>query len=188
MSGCAVAHIYFNYNEQDQQTPCNIIRSLIKQLGTRIPSLTADLPTDLLTLYEKYHRGNTTATLGELQAALLSMVGLFTRVYFVFDALDECNERLQRKDLLPLFHLLVERGVSIFLTSRPYPYDIDQSLSSTAVPKIELSARDEDIRVYVEQSILASPHARRLIHEGLRKEVTSTMVECCKGMCVVLSG
>lgn len=135
------------------------------------------LPQEIEALFATQHL---TPRFKKLVDALLATLNLFSRTFFIFDALDECDERQQRRELLPLFHRLSENGASVFLTSRPYPCDIDVSLSLSR--KMELSAKEEDITIYIEETIKAHSHASRLIHNKLRDEVIHMLVDCCKGM------
>lgn len=178
MTKSGVAHIYFNYKEQDQQTPVYVVSSLIKQLAVQIPNL----PKEIEALYDQHSSKQKRPTLEELKQSLLVTLKHFTRVFFVFDALDECHEDTQRKDLLPFFHILGNHGASIFMTSRPYPRDIHESVSTNGVAKIELKAKEEDIRVYVEEKIKGNAQARALIREGFRDEIVAALVKCCRGM------
>lgn len=181
-TGFGVAYIYFNFKEQEQQTPINVLRSLIKQLMTQLPEL--DVPDGVGALYDQFIRRDTRPIFEELVKALEETCNLFPRVFFVFDALDECLEKTQRKDLLPFFHDLAKNGASLFLTSRPYPRDIHDSLDGTVATKIELEAKEADITIYVEETISGNSHANALIRGGLREKVISKLVGCCNGMYV----
>lgn len=175
-----MAHIYFNYKETEKQKPVDVVSSLIKQLATQTTQLT--VLKEIEALYEAYSPKSKRPTYGELKKALLAIISYFPRVFFVFDALDECEEKGQRNTLLPLFHNLGENGASIFLTSRPFPRDISQSLSVESVAKIELSAQEEDIRIYVGEKINEDSHARNLITPAMKADVISTLIDCSRGM------
>lgn len=103
-------------------------------------------------------------------------------MFLVFDALDECDQEKQRKVLLPLFHRMGEEGgASLFVTSRQYPEDIQESFRDTT--KIGILAKDEDIRSYIQQQILENPRARRLVLQaGCEGEIVSGLVDCAQGM------
>lgn len=183
-SSCGLAHVYFNYQEREEQSPTNIAGSLIKQLAAR--TTTPNLPQDILGLYHECNQRQRSPTLQELEKILVATLKLFSQVFLVFDALDECDEMKQRKPLLPLFHLLVSNGASIFVTSRPYSRDINNSVSSPtsmgAVEKINLEAKKMDITIYVGKKISDSSHARSLIKEKFKDQVVSELVQYCDGM------
>lgn len=119
----------------------------------------------------------------ELYDALLAVSRLFSRVFFVFDALDECHPERQRKELLPLFHRMAKDSdqIHLFLTSRQYPEDIQDSFCDAA--KIEISAKDEDVEMYILEKIDENPRARRLVKQGgCRDRIVTEIAECAKGM------
>lgn len=117
----------------------------------------------------------------ELYSVLLAISKYFKQLFFVFDALDECDPQNQRKELLPLFQQLAADRFSVFLTSRPHPEDIQDSLYSVA--KIELSAQEEDIVTYVREKINGNPRAKRLIRQGKCEDrIIRELVACAEGM------
>lgn len=122
-------------------------------------------------------------TLEELYGALLAASKPFARVFLIFDALDECDAAKQRKQLLLLFRRMGKDGISVFITTRPHPEDIRNSLSGSDSAKIELSAQEEDIATYIEQRIEEDSRARRLVKQGKCKDrIISELVDCSKGM------
>lgn len=181
VANCAVAYIYFDFHEQDQQKPVQILASLVKQLAYQISSL----PKELEDLHKRLNPQDKKPTAEELYSTLLSTFKPFSQVFLVFDALDECDQGAQREKLLPLFHRMGKDGANLFLTSRQYPEDIQESFHSTR--KIELLAKDEDIKLYVQNKINANPRAKRLIKQsGSEDRVISNFVDCAKGMLVFI--
>lgn len=172
-----VAYIYFDYKEQEDQRPIHILASLVKQLASQLPHL----PKEVEDLHDKLRYQGKRPGLEELYATLLVTFQSFGRVFFVFDALDECDPQSQRKKLLPLFHRMAGDGASIFLTSRQYPEDIRQSFGDAK--KINLAAKEEDIRTYIQEKIGENSRAERLIGQGDCKErIISELIKCAKGM------
>lgn len=172
-----MAYIYFSYNEKNKQMAPDVLRSLIKQLAGQAPRI----PDKLQNLYEMWQTETRSPSVPELQLVLFAVMETLPRVFFVFDALDECDEDNRCKELLPLFHLGT-RGASVFLTGRPYPRDMQESLNAKQVTQIELRAHEQDLRVYIEQKIEDSVHAKYLIREELREDIIKQLVGCCKGM------
>lgn len=168
-----VAYIYFDYTEQDQQTAVEVLASLVKQVTLRTPKI----PSNIETLYERRKK----LTFDQLYAALLTSASYFTRLFFVFDALDECHQEKQREELLPMFHRLGDDGINVFLTSRLHPEDIQDSFRDCM--KIELSAQDQDVQSYIEERISKNPRAKRLIQQGkLKDRVISGLTDSAQGM------
>lgn len=184
-SGYGIAHVYFDYKEQDQQTPTYVLASLVKQLLRQI----SYLPTEIEALYDTLKTKDRRPTLDELYSALLVAKECFPRVFLIFDALDECNPEKQRKPLLPLFHRMGRDSMSLFLTSRPHPEDIRDSLTGyDDATSIELAAQDEDMVAYTQEKIKENPRAKRLIKQGkCQDRIISSLVDCAEGMCVLRS-
>lgn len=172
-----VAYVYFEYQERDRQRPIHILSSLVKQLATGM----AQLPKDLEKLYSELEHRDAKPSIQELYAILLSTFKSFDRVFLIFDALDECDQEAQRKELLPIFHRMRTDGASLFITSRQYPEDIQESFRTT--PRIELSAQGEDITSYIQERIEENPRAKRLVLQGGCKDrIISEMIDCANGM------
>ena len=115
LNGFGVGHIYFEYQEQQQQTILAVVASLVKQLLSQIPP--AEFPKDIETQYQGKKSEHPSAD--DLIKMLLSMPERFARVFVVCDALDEMNQDQQRVGLLPLFHRMNDSGIALSLTTRP---------------------------------------------------------------------
>lgn len=176
-----MAHVYFDYKEQERQKPVYVLASLVKQL--LVANKSSDLPPAIIDLHARAEGESRRPTLEELYGVLLAASKPFSRVFLIFDALDECNMEKQRKQLLPLFRRMGKDGINVFLTSRPHPEDIQDAFSGPDSGKIELLAREEDIAAYIEQRIEENSRARRLVKQGKCKDkIISELVDCSKGM------
>lgn len=145
----------------------------------------SQLPAELKRLYNlnKFKDAGEIPTAKRLYPVLVSTFKSFSRVFLILDALDECDQKTQRKRLLPLFHKMGKDSVRLFLTSRQYPEDIQDSFGATAVPRIKLSAQTEDIRSYIQTKINESPRAKRLVQKAKCKEkIISELSDCANGM------
>lgn len=174
-----IAYVYFDYMDQDQQKPLHVLASLVKQLAYQLPSSSIG---EIEKLYQtlQAEKPSRTPTFEVLYTVFIAMSKSFDRVFLVFDALGECDLDNKRKDLLPLFHNLA-KVLSLFVTSRPHPEDIQDSLYDAA--QIELSANEEDIEIYIQQRINDSPRAKRLVRQAQCKDnIISDLADCAKGM------
>lgn len=172
-----MAYIYFNYKEQEEQKPSQVLASLVKQLSGQM----SHLPAGITGLYSRLRLGGKRPTIDELYIALLEVSKSFPKVFLIFDALDECHPENQRRFLLPIFLQMGRDGISVFLTSRPHPEDIQDLLKDTV--KIELSAQDGDIEAYIVARIDENPRARGLVRQGRCKErIISELIDSAKGM------
>lgn len=171
-----MAYIYFDFNEQDQQQPERCLASLVKQLVCQIQHL----PKEIEELYDTLGSKQKSPTLEELYTALFVVAKQFPKTFIICDALDECDLKSQRTRLLPLFHRMGGDGMKLFLTSRDYPEDIQDSLHNSA--KLRLFAKEEDIASYVERKIDENHRAKRLMDGNCKKKIISELIDCAKGM------
>ena len=116
LNGFGVGHIYFEYQEQQQQTVLAVVKSLVKQLLSQIPP--AKFPRGIEAKYQRKKSQHPSAN--DLIEMLLSMPKRFARVFVVCDALDEMDQYEQRDHLLPLFHRMEDSGIALSLTTRSH--------------------------------------------------------------------
>lgn len=174
-----IAYLYCNYRLQGEQTAQSLLASLLKQL-----SRWTVLPESVRGLHAKHKRKGTRMSLEEITQTLKSVVGLFTRVYIIVDALDECQaSNGSRSELMKNLSVLqAKHGANILATSRPIP-DINDSIAATIV--LPVSANDEDVGVYIGNRI---PQLPRFIRESsaLQEEIRVAIIESVQGMSVTL--
>ena len=178
LNGFGVGHIYFEYQEQMQQTVLAVLASLAKQLLSQIPP--AEFPRDIEAKYQSKKTQH--ASPNDLMDMLLCMPKRFSRVFVICDALDELGQQ-ERTELLPLFHQMKASGIALFLTTRPHPADIQDSFQDAST--IELAPKEHDIRRDVEERLLANTRFQRIQRgsNGLKNQVVSKIVDSAAGMC-----
>jgi hypothetical protein len=81
------------------------------------------LPAQIDELYESQNGASKRPSGGDLISILTSLLGHFSNIYIVIDALDECHEDY-RSDILSLISRLQAPSVHILIASRPYIEDI----------------------------------------------------------------
>lgn len=89
----------------------------------------------------------------------------------------------QREQLLSFFHTLKGAGISLFLTTRPHPIDIQESFYNETI--MDLSHDSSDIRKYVGSRISENKSFERLLKHGpsdLYERVVSRLVDSANGM------
>ena len=107
--------IYCSHNEQADQTPVNIIASMLKQIiqgGHPVHS-------SLSNLYKQYGLRSTRPSLGEMSEIVRQEFGLYKQVFVILDALDECQESNGHRSRL-IEELQKLPGVKMMITSRPH--------------------------------------------------------------------
>jgi hypothetical protein len=86
----------------------------VKQLASQ----KMQLPESVERLCDDSQRGNRTPTVDQLETTIHSIAKAksFSRVFLIFDALDECKQGL-RYQFLSLFKRVTDQGVNVFATS-----------------------------------------------------------------------
>ena len=153
----AVAYFYFDYyelghNAQDNQLDDGMLASLLKQLAlTKLALTKAELPGPVLDLHQRMTRQQKQPKHEDLEEALLLTCSEFDRVFFVIDALDECNKSQRNAVLRVLTSISKCSPVSMFVTSRPHAEDISKAFKKSQ--KIVIEAKPSDITKYVYNKI-----------------------------------
>lgn len=116
----------------------------------------------------------------QLFTLLLTVVESFDHAYVIFDALDECDAVLQRKELIPLIRRMSHSGsFKLFISSR-----VELSLGHRDIfdafqdgRKITILAHDEDIDLYIKEKINENPRFRNLVEKGHCREVIVSILK-----------
>jgi len=137
-----VAYVYFNYKQQESQTPSTVYAGLLAQLLKQIPELGA-LAEEL---YEKNDSGKKKPRTEDL-LNLLSNVMTSSKVFLAFDALDEASDST-RIDLLKQLQRLEDgkKSLRVFMTSRP---SVEIKAPIEKIRSIEVTARESDLRIFI---------------------------------------
>jgi hypothetical protein len=108
---------------------------------------------------------------------------LYSRVFIIVDALDECqiSDGCRQRLLSDLFNLQEKCGANLFTTSRPIS-SIEKEFEGS--PTLEIRASEEDVRRYLEGHMFRLPGfvARGL---ELQEEIKTNIVNAIDGMYVV---
>ena len=174
----ALAYFYFDYREQDGQTPNDFVASLLRQIAVK----KEDFPQSLLDFYEDYRHDRAQAATADLFATFRQIYTSFKRCYIIIDALDECKSSLYRKEILKIVSGLDLQIVRLFVTSRPHVHDIKQTFLHAQ--QIEVEASDQDIRSYCHRMIEDSQSTLDLIDDSLKEEIADAVAKNAQGMYV----
>ncbi|KAK4232838.1 hypothetical protein C8A03DRAFT_39511, partial [Achaetomium macrosporum] len=153
----------------------DLLSNLIRQLSQDQSSL----PECLRILYDK-HKGRTRPSLDELSRALQTVANLFSRIFIVVDALDECqlSDGSRSKFLTEIFALQSKTGANIFATSR-FVLDVTERFKDS-VP-LEIRARPGDVQRYIEGNMAHMPSCVAR-NPDLREEIITKIVQAVDGM------
>jgi hypothetical protein len=170
----ALACVYFNYKEPATLT--EIVASVLKQVSERA----INLPQEVKSLYEYHRRRDTRPTLAELSSLLGIESARLKTCFFMLDALDECTAE-ENTGVKIVSELHKMPNARFMITSRPH---VVKLLSKHRAVKLEIRARDEDIRRSLESLIADSYNLSEFVQtdEGLRRTVIDTVVTRANGM------
>ena len=175
-----VAYIYCNFRRHDEQNIDDLLASLLKQLAECQPSL----PGSVKGLYDRHKTKRTRPSLDEISRSLLSVVTIYSRVFIIIDALDECqvSHGCRTTFLSEMFSLQAKCRANLFATSRFIP-EITENFEESL--QLEVQASMEDVRIYLDHHI--SPRRAFLRRNlELQQEIKAKIVESVKGMYVFL--
>lgn len=169
-----IAYVYCNYQRQGEQKVDHILASLLKQLTERLLSL----PGTVKGLYKDHKSKRTRPSLEETSRVLKSVAAMYSRVFLIIDALDECSasDGCRRKLLQELFALQANCQAKLFATSRISP-EIEESFKESL--SLEIRAKEDDVRRYLDDHI-----DERYAFIGLQNEIKAEIVKAIDGMYV----
>jgi len=173
-STIGIAYIYCNFRRQDEQKIDNLLTNLLKQLTAQrsVP------PESVKDLYHQHKKESTRPSLGEISTTLQSVATMFSRVFFVVDALDECqtSDGCRMKFLEEVLRLEEKLHANVFATSRFIPEVGERFKQATTY---EIRAHDEDVRQYLEGRISQSGQKSLQTH---REEIKTVITNAVDGM------
>jgi ankyrin repeat protein len=177
-----IAYIYCNFRRQEEQKIDDLLASLLKQLAESQPSL----PVTLKELYDRHKTKRTRPFFDEVSRSLQVVTMLYSRVFIIVDALDECqiSDGCRQRFLTGLFNLQEKCGVNLFATSRPLS-SIEKEFEGNL--KLEIRASEGDVRRYLEGRMLQLPGFVAWSLE-LKEETKTDIINAVDGMYVVCFG
>jgi hypothetical protein len=173
----AVTCIYCNYKDQATQTVFNLVVSLLKQI-VQCSSVTSD---NIKSFYDRHRDRDARPTLEDLVKTLESEFSMYSKVFIIVDALDECAEDEcaegsgTRADLLRTLRHLAGT-VNLMVTSRDLSF-IARLLHGTK--RLYIRADDQDVRKYVEARIASVPRQHLI---SLQETIANKIIENIRGM------
>ncbi|KAI8632475.1 ankyrin repeat-containing domain protein [Xylariaceae sp. FL1651] len=168
-----LAYVYCNFRLQHEQSPDNILSSILRQLirqRNKVPDHIKSL----------YSRDKTLPSLAQIANALESCIKEFRMGYIIIDALDELSASFGtlRRLVTHLCDIQCKTGLNLFVTSRQIYRAED--LFSTCI-KLEVRADDHDVEKYVQSRLPSLPKYVKK-DSWLQVKIQSTIVKHVQGM------
>lgn len=171
-----ISYLFCDYRKHNEQKAEDLVANLLKQLTQRRDVI----PDCIQELYAECKKNPKRPSLSELSEAMRSVCLLYSKVFIVIDALDECQiaDGCRKYFLSTLFKLQEETNTNLFATSRNIP-DILEAFEQSNF--LEISAKDEDVQKYLAKNMgrLPSFVLRSL---ELQKEINTVISEIASGM------
>ena len=174
-----IAYLYCNFRRQDEQKADHLLASLLKQLSQeRTP-----LPDSVKTLYEKHKDQRTRPSFDEISRTFQSVAIMFSKVFFVIDALDECRTTngCRTRLLTEIFLAQAKSRANVFATSRFMP-EVTEKFKGCI--SLEIRAGEEDVRRYLEGHMFRLP-GFVVRSPKLQEEIKTNIIKAVDGMYVI---
>lgn len=170
-----IAYIYCNFQQQQQQTPEDLLLSLLKQLLQK----RSPIPESIRTLHERHRREHTRPSRTEILEALKSVGAEYTRVLIIVDALDECgvSDGERREFVSAIFNLQRKTEANLFVTSRFN--DAIVRLFHSAL-SLQIRANEEDVLSYLDRQM--SFMQCDILEDDLRDRIKREVVRAADGI------
>ncbi|KAL6705251.1 hypothetical protein ACN47E_007211 [Coniothyrium glycines] len=171
-----IAFVYLDYSRSQEQTLEVVLATILKQLVSRRPTLSQSIRA----FYEWHDKGQRRPSVVDITNALRQEALVFSRVFIVVDALDECSteDSCRAALLAELFTIRDTCRVNLLATSRWLP-EITDHFDKDDI--LEVQASQADVRKYLDSQI---PRLPKFIvrNISLQEEIRSKIVECVDGM------
>ena len=169
-----IAYLYCDFKLQNQQSPKTLLATLLKQLAQKQNSI----PELVQTLYRKSRSKRVRPTLGDISTMLRYVSTLYSDIFIIVDALDECHKTSLGTLLDEIFYLQQRTRARIFSTSR---YNLEVVERFRGSVSLEIRASDEDVQKYLAGRMQRLP-SFVLGSPDLQGQVKATISEAVDGM------
>lgn len=169
----------------DSTVPDTIVRSILVQILRRT---NANWLADFRDLSSAKKKGKSPPSgLQDLVNLIKRASKFHQRTIIAIDALDECQENLDRRKLLNLLRLDQVDGLSLFVTSRDEGdfHTAFLDLPSISLDNVKMSV-ESDIKMFVSTELKGHPRFSKSQDEE-RDEIIRVVVKRAEGMCVLES-
>jgi hypothetical protein len=169
--------LYCDFADRNSQTGLALIGALTKQLIWWAGSI----PTAVLDLFRR--RSKEQKSMDEEDAKMIFRLILdqFDAVYICIDAFDECEPKA-RIQLLRFLVAMDSASIRLFLTGRHcVEAEVISNLSILSPKIISITAAEEDIRIFLSQS-LENDQYPQAMNENFKNQVVERLVKVSDGL------
>ncbi|KAK2800833.1 hypothetical protein FQN50_007974 [Emmonsiellopsis sp. PD_5] len=172
-----LAYVFCNYQRVEEQKPIDLLANILKQLAGRKNLL----PDNIKDLYENHKGSRASLTLDQVLGTFAAVVGLYSKVFLVIDALDEqkYSEEGWSAMVSGIFKLQSQFGINFLATSRFIP-EIELQFEG-AIQK-EIRANEGDILKYVDSRVCRLLRSRIPKYPDLQSLVKREVLAATDGM------
>jgi hypothetical protein len=154
-----------------------MIGALMKQLirwAETIPTMTLDL-------FKRRSKEEKSMDEEDAKTIFNLLVGQFDTIYICIDALDECEPKA-RAQLLRFLRTIDSTSIRLFMTGRhSVEADVTSTLSTLSPKTISITAAEEDIRIYLSQSLENDPYPQAM-NEAFKNQIVDKLVKVSEGL------
>lgn len=175
-ANCTLAYLYCKFQHQQEQSIDNLLLCMLRQLSDRHHSL----PVPVQELFQQHQERKTRPSTDWIVRTLKLVVAMYTKVYLVVDALDECKSSCCKNLIDQVFAIQAASGANFFATSRPL--DIVERFQRSI--SIEIRATEGDVRKYLDKRMTQfRPSIRN--KPDFQEEIKVGIVNLVEGMLVL---
>lgn len=175
----AIAFYYYDYSEQQSQSPSSFARSLLRQLcssGRTVPTSVADF-------YQRTRNDVKDQTwFSDLLSILRRVVSTYARCFIIVDALDEADAQSQRSGFLEVLDAIRGGGdvLKLLATSRAHALSSVGRFHDPIM--FDVVANPSDLRQYLNQAIDEHPDSEYTMDSDLKEQILQTLCNHANGM------
>ena len=171
-----IAYLYCNFRRRDEQKVEDLLASLLKQLAQGQSSL----PDSVKALHDSHKNKRGRPSIDEISRTLLTVAAMYSRVFILIDALDECqvSDGCRMRFLSDVFNLQVKYQASIFATSRLIPGFSEKFHECI---RLEIRASNQDVQRYLDGRMSQLP-GFVLRSSELQDEIKGEIINAVDGM------
>ncbi|KAL5083750.1 hypothetical protein Trisim1_000954 [Trichoderma cf. simile WF8] len=175
-----ISYLYCDYRRQNEQKAEDLVANLLKQLTQG----RAAMPDFIQKLYAEFRKKPERPSLRDLSDAMRSVCLLYSKVFIIVDALDECQtaDGCRKSFLSEIFKLQEGTNVNFFATARNIP-DILEAFKQSS--SLRISARDEDVQKYLAGNMERLPPFV-LRNPELQNEIKTIISKVSNGMFLIV--